>query len=266
MNRKLTRGFVAAAAVAAVLLAAPAESRACGFLDCLFGWCQPQTTYYAPAPAVAPACPTQTCGYVPQTTFRAVYRVAPVTTYRISTFRNPLTGGAVTTYRPVTRFGRQAQLVPTTAFRAVYSNPCVPAVSCNPCDPCAGGACAPAMSSPCGPGGCGAVSAPMTQAPAPSYATEADQGGAAPQTFQQNRPTTEAEDSSRDDEALPPIPEANYNSMPIPRLIHPENRTTMRDSRVERLFGLISSPPETTPVVPVSATQVDDGGWRASRD
>lgn len=261
------KGVTLACCALAVLLAAPAESNACRCLDGLFGLSPTgQTTYrplfgaadYAPAPAACTSCVGQTCQYVPQTSYRTVYRPVAVTTYR------PVTGW---TYRP--------QLVPYTTYRVIYSNPCVPCASCSPCNPCsscgpcAGGACAttiysgatlPGVSScpTCVPSAGPATtysnmapSADTSADPAPS-ATGA--GGTAfpePQTFQEdNQPQPQ--------KTLKPIPKVDtkLNSTPVPNLIGPNNRTTLRPIRPASHFRMIASPR------PAAAS----GGWRASRD
>ena len=138
VSRKM-RGVAAACSVAAMLLAVPAESEACGFLDCLFGWRSgPQTTYRIPNPTTAYApvscapsspCATQTCRYVPQTCYRTVCQRVPMTTCQAMTCSDPCTGCPVTTYRPVTVWTTQTRLVPYTTYRLVCSNPCLSGVS-----------------------------------------------------------------------------------------------------------------------------------------
>jgi hypothetical protein len=62
---------------------------------------------------------------------------------------------------------------------------------------------------------------------------------------------------------LLPIPstDTRLNSTPPPKLIDPENRTTLRPVGQASLFHLISSPSQ--PAAPQEAVP-SDGGWRAS--
>lgn len=255
------RGVVTSCGVAAMLLAAPAQSNACAFLDCLFGgWGAARSTYMAPyvaqtyAPACAPSCAPQTCQYVPQTSYRTVYRSVPVTTYRAAIGCDPCSGCPVTYYRPVTRWTSQAHLIPYTTYRMVYSAPCVPRVTrslCAPCDPCAGGVSVP-LSSPIGSGCSSCVGGTVTREAQP-YSESISPPGAetvpVPKTFQK-QPDTEAE-------SLGPTPDSNTKSLPGPKLLDLDNRTTLRPVRPNTLYRLISSP---------SKSRIDDGGWRAASD
>ncbi len=255
VNRKV-RGLVVCGVVA-MLLATPAKSEACGFLDGLFGWCgTARTTYMAPyaapvaAPAVCNPCAAQTCCYMPQTCYRTVYQRVPVTTCQAATYCNFWTGCPVTTYRPVTTWTYRARLVPYTTYRLVYSNPCVPCVSYGACDPCAG-ICTPATTIPsaCGPAGCGAVSTPVVPYSGPSGSTTAPSGSTVPKTYQENSQPAEGG-------GLKPIPSTNLNSTPVPKLIDPDNRTASRQLLQATHYRLISSP----------AKVVSSSGWRASSD
>lgn len=111
---------VLACSVVALLLLVPTQSSACAWLSRLFGCCPARTTYmlpYVPAPGRAPV----SC--VPQTTYRAVCRRIPVTSYRPITSCNPYTGRQVTSYRPITTWVSQRQLVPYTSYRTAYATP-----------------------------------------------------------------------------------------------------------------------------------------------
>ncbi|MCR4412837.1 MAG: hypothetical protein NUV77_10485 [Thermoguttaceae bacterium] len=116
--------------------------------DWLCSWLQPRgsavTTYTPPfssrpvAAAPAVAAPTM-CSYVPQIAYRTVYRPVPVTTCQAVTACDPCTGCAVTTFRPVTAYTYQAQLVPCTTYRMVCSTPSAPyAPAASACAPYVG--------------------------------------------------------------------------------------------------------------------------------
>lgn len=69
--------------------------------------------------AVVPACcRQQTCysqpttNYIPQTCYRTVYQLVPVTTYCPTSMCDPCTGCPGTVMRPVTSFVMQASVVP----------------------------------------------------------------------------------------------------------------------------------------------------------
>jgi hypothetical protein len=62
----------------------------------------------------------QTCYYVPQTSYRTIYELVPVTIYQPVLRYDFLTGWPVTTYRPVTVWTRQARMAPYTTYRIVY--------------------------------------------------------------------------------------------------------------------------------------------------
>ncbi len=150
------RSVAAALVAAAMLLAVPAQSSACGLLDCLFGWCGgSQTTYRVPyattaySPVAYTPCATQTCRYVPQTSYRTVCRRVPVTTCQAVTCSDPCTGCPVTTYRPITTWTTQSQLVPYTTYRLVYSYPsCAPCGSSSGVPSSAASCCTPSLSTP----------------------------------------------------------------------------------------------------------------------
>ncbi len=158
--------------------------------DWLGSWLQPRgnavTTYTPPfssrpvAAAPAVAAPTM-CSYVPQIAYRTVYRPVPVTACQAVTACDPCTGCAVTTFRPVTAYTYQAQLVPCTTYRMVCSTPSAPyAPAASACAPYLGLG-ASAVGSGAGCATC-APSLPM-QAPtslAPSSATPTLPGPVAP--------------------------------------------------------------------------------------
>jgi hypothetical protein len=259
---KRYRLLIVPVALAAMLLATPSTSEACGFFDCLFGGCG--QTAYAPAvaatyaPAYTPGCSTctaQTVAYTPQTYYRTAYRAAPVTAYRSATYWN-----------------RQSRVVPYMTSRYYYTTPrrvlygYTPAVSCNTCggSPCG---CAPASAcgtSACGSGGCGFSSGgsgcsscsvgttySQPQNGAPSIAPS---GNNTPSpTFQETKkvPTNAPK--------LKPIPETGTqlnSTQSAPMLIDPENRTTARPIR-QAVYSSQVTHPQHGGV---------DSGWRASRE
>lgn len=254
------RGVVMSCGVAAMLLATPAQSNACAFLNSLFG-CggAARTTYMAPyvpqayAPAYAPSCApcaTQTCRYVPQTCYRTVYRRVPVTTYRAVSSCDPCTGYPVTYYRPVTAWTSQAYSIPYRTYRLSYSTPYVSAVSYGSCAPYT--PCNPCVGSSIGSGCSSCVGGTVTQEARPyseSIPSPAPETTPPPKTFQeQPKPSTET---------LKPTPDSNTKSLPGPKLLDLDNRTTLRPVRPSGNFRLISSP---------SKSPIDDGGWRAASD
>ncbi len=264
------RGILIACGIAVLGISTPAECKACGFLDCLFGG-GGRTTYappYAPqtyAPAYntgyAPYQP-QTCQYVPQTCYRTVYRQVPVTTHQAVTRCNPLTGCPVTCYYPVTRWVRQARLVPYTTYRLVYSNPC------NPCGSYGSyvGGTGVTVSSGGAPCACG----PPSTATTPYYGPSTPMTPTVPprSTFQNNDTPAPVE------EPLQAVPGTNLNST-MPGLNPPSNRTTSRPAHSvgqslvppmgsqASYYRLIATAPEATTT---GKPPVNDGGWRASRD
>ena len=257
------RGVVAACGVAAMLLATPAESKACALLDWLCGGCcggGAQTTYRAPyvpgtyAPAFAPAAPAactpQTCRYVPQTCYRTVYRRVPVTTCQAATGWSFWQGGPVTTYRPVTTWVSQATVVPYTTYRLTCSDPCSPCVSG---DPCAAGT----VISGCPSATCGPASSAVVPYSVPANGAPALNGTAPPKTYEGES------ESGTEQERLKPIPNPNTSSFPAPKIIDPANRTTSRPVRQTAQFRLIASPPGPVTVYKAPITNVV---WRAASD
>jgi len=244
------RLLIVVLALGAMMLAVPAESEACAFLDRLFGCCGGQTTYApavaaAPAPAYVPGCSTcttQTVSYVPQTYYTTAYRAVPVTTY----------------YRPTSYWNRQTRYFPYTTSRVVYSNPRVvygytPSVCCDPCgtSACGVGGCA------VGDSGCSTCGVSETYSdPATEAPTIAPNNNGQPQsTYEQETkkaPTTPPTN-------LKPIPEPSTqlnSTQSAPRLIDPENRTTAKPIRQAAHFKLITQ----------KKAEAIDSGWRGSND
>jgi hypothetical protein len=107
-----------------------------------------QTAYYGVQTAYAPvatACTRQVCSYVPQTSYQAMYRAVPVTTYHPVTTVDHYSGCTWTGYRPVTQTVQQAYYVPVTSYRPVYSTVSIamsPVCAAPVCTACAAPACA----------------------------------------------------------------------------------------------------------------------------
>ena len=257
------RSAVLACSVTALLLAVPAESRACGWLDGLCGWGAARTTYRAPfvAPSCAPVCAPRTCSYVPQTCYRTVYRRVPVTTCRPFTSCDPCTGCPVTAFRPVTTFASRPVLVPYTTYRVVYSqacSPCAPRGPRAPYGPCVGGACGPApLSGTSSCPSCAPTAGPATNGavPAPSAGQPGSPLTPGPQTFLEN-----GQPELR--KTLKPIPETDtkLNSTPAPNLIDPNSRTTLRPIQSAPRYHFAATTVERLP------STANDTGWRPARD
>lgn len=199
MKRHVVSRTLAVAAIAASMLAIPAESQA------IFHWfgsgCSscgsaPATAYrpaavtYAPTYAVAPACsscntcgyaPTcQTCNYVPQTCYRTVYQQVPVTSYQPVAACDAC-GNRTTALRPVTSYVTQARLVPYTTYQPTYTPTVsyapaatyVPAASGCPTGNCGSGVTYASPVSTASPSCCGSstptYSTPSYTSPATSY-------------------------------------------------------------------------------------------------
>lgn len=262
------RAVMTVCGVAAMLLAVPAESRACCLLDSLFGW--GRTTYRAPyvttayasayAPAYAPACApscapcvTRTCRYVPQTCYRTVCQRVPVTTCQALTYCDPCTGCPVTTYRPITTWTTQTRLVPYTTYRLMCSDTSPPYVS--PATgvsygvPAVGGAAA--AGSCCGPQPGAAVVSPALPGPAPAGSVTPPSG--VPKTFLED---------NNSQPALEAVPDKSSDTGVMEPTLIPPATSPARPIRQTSLYRLISSPSEP---VPVHRTRGTDGGWRAAR-
>jgi len=263
MTYRRLSGALAVCGAAMMLLVLPAQSRACGLFGC-FGGSGNQTAYraayapaysvaYAPAYSVAyapAACPTQTCNYVPQTSYRTVYRNVPVTTYRALTGCDPCTGCAVTTYRPVTTWACQPALVPYTTYRLVCSNPC---------DPCGYGGYSgvsygvPAASCPsCAPG---TISTPLEPYAEPADSQPMINGVPQPQTFQEN--DNPAEYQEKPIQAVPSRTGAPTKSSPT--IIEPQTqgRTAWQPARPATYYRPVALPAPPTPPRAI-------GVWRAA--
>ncbi|MBN1910682.1 MAG: hypothetical protein JW818_13130 [Pirellulales bacterium] len=265
--RASIRILVLACVVVSVIAAMAAPSAACECLDRLmpWNWCKApagSTTYAAPYnPCATPvaACPTpcapqtqQVCSYVPQTCYRTVYQMTPVTSCVATAGCDPCTGCPVTVYRPVTNYVRSAQLVPYTTYRRVWTTVASPCVSS--CSPCASGY--STVSSGCS--SCG-VSATSATTPIPEK----------PQTYQDN--TTPAPSGTQTHESrkeiiherpLEPIPVEGQKSsyQPGPSFNGPD-RTTARPIQQTAYRPVVSRVSYPAPSAPVN-----NGGWVADRD
>jgi hypothetical protein len=72
--------------------------------------------------SVGPAtCEQTVVQYMPETAYRTVWNPVPVTQYQTTTNINPQTGLPVTCTRPCVTYSYQAQRVPYTTFRPVFS-------------------------------------------------------------------------------------------------------------------------------------------------
>ncbi len=297
MGYRGIRALVGASALAAVCFAVPAEGKACGLFDCLFGWCgggASQTTYRVPyvaayAPPCAPACPTpcptpcaapcvtQTCQYVPQTYYRPVCQHVPVTSYLPVVVSDPCTGCAVTSYRPITTWGMQTQLVAYTTYRIVCSPVCAPAA---PCSPCASGIPTATYGEPA-PAITEAPAAPLLPGPEPMTSAPTFNGGQtpstfggaqapgtesvqAPSTFESQRPATDGAKAvpAPDANKVEPIPDKNSDTAPAGPRLSPLGRETSLPVRSAAHFELISS----RAIAPSAQTAAALGVWRASHD
>ncbi len=214
------------------VLAMPAATQACEFLDRLCGRSQnnvvAQTSYapayYAPTaatyvPATSAAscvscaspvtsCTPQSCYYVPQTCYKQLDR--PILT---------------------ALFG--PRYVPVTTYRLECSSCYTPTVSYASFAGCPTGTCgsvapaAPAVSSGC----CGSAFSPtLTPEPAPYVAPQSESSpNVVPQTFgpADQKPSLSP---SEKQESLKPVPEeeTRLDNTSGPRLIDPDNRTTSR--------------------------------------
>ena len=271
MSPRRTRVALVACGMALILMGAPARSDACEALSwiCPWNWCRgaASATTYQPAYVAPSYMPTQTCSYVPRTAYRAVSRMVPTTTCMPVTYCDPCSGCPVTCYRPMTGLVRTTQLIPYTTYRMVWSNPRVSYAS--PCGTGCGTGYAPMVgtysttSSGCSSCGTPSTSSPArtavdaTTTPAPALTPSPEtspSGSGAPQTFQGQKPVTEA--------PMDPIPDSDIqqNSFKKPQIIDPTNRTTakpiVRAGYVQPVsYGATVSAPAA----------VDYGGWRASR-
>jgi len=256
--------------LAVAVLAVPSQSKACAFLDRLFGgcWGAGRTTYSVPyaAPAAmtpayaAPASSCSTCYYTPQTTYRAVY--SPV---------------AMTTYRP--------SLIPYRSYRTVYSPVYTPVTVASPCvtscDPCAVPTSAGTVVSAAG-SGCATCAptttyygTPVTSAPA----TSTPAANPAPRTFQESRkPVDQLQNQQQNgnqyqqgqqqqpeqQRSLKPVPDENtrYQESGAPDLIAPDTyqpQSWVRQTVYRTPADRVSKNAAPAPTAPVAEVQ-----WRAA--
>jgi len=261
MKYRNMRGAVAACGATVLLLAVPAQSSACGWLDCLFGgWCgaRSQTTYRVPV-YTSPSAP-QTCRYVPQTCYRTVCQQVPVTTFQPLTGCDPCTGCPVTTYRPVTTWTYQARLIPYTTYRPVYSNACDPCggfATYAPVGSCIGCASETAVAEPSGYES-GPAGSSMEPQPEPATSAPALETTPPARTFEESKPAGESP------KELQSVPNTNLNSVPVqPQLSDPRGRVTSLPIRQAAYYPRVDLPPK--PLL-TRHTPIDDGGWRAVSD
>jgi len=258
---------------------------------------RPVTTYYYPTAANYPTtacstCATPTTAYYPTSACGSC--ATPVTSYYAAPACNTC-AAPVTAYRPVVAFTQQVRLIPYTTYRMAYmpmtsvgyapvystcASPC--ASSCGSCgsagyegattyesSSCA--SCQPAISSTYAapPAETPSYSAPMTSS-APS--TESTQP---PKTFQEQQPpagetkssypennTTSPANTPASEPDLKPIPRSDtqLNSLPEPRLIDPDNRTT--SSPLRQAIYLVKRSALADESIPAQK----NGGWRESGD
>lgn len=279
------------ACVAALMLVMPASGNACEFLDRLmpWNWCRgtdSATTYapvysptYTTAAPVCDPCATQTCSYVPQTSYRTVCRTVPVTSCMAVTSCDPCTGCPVTTFRPVTAYQRSVQLIPYTTYRAVWSNPCVsPCVS--PCTTSCGGVPGAVSysgtTSGCG-AACGGISAPVSSGSTLQPTPDAGATGSQPMTFgpQGTSNTTHYgsgtsvpaqghEVKRQGDEVQPapvPSPEVEPKSFSKPRELDLDGRTAARPIRQVSYTTTAYLEPAQMKTTGLA----DSTGWRSSK-
>lgn len=219
---------------------------------------------------VAQGCYTpvsQTCQYVPQTTYRWSYSRISWTRFQPVTAVDPCTGCATTSYRPVTRRTLLPWLhrKPVTSYQMVCSPTCAP--SCGPvCTPSCATGCIPSVTSP----GTSCCPAPVTTVPGAITSTPSVDPAYPPSTFK----TEQGADSSgptiggtqRPQLDLRPNPDVNTNptSMEQPRLIMPSySKTAIRPIREASYQRVIEAAPSTGLATPVG---LDVTGWRASHD
>ena len=264
-NLKMRRTLVVCLAAATVLLIVPATSQGCEFLDRLmpWNWCSGSNAAATYAPAYAAQYPvaTQTCCYVPQTSYRTVMRTVPATVYRPTTCCDPCTGCATTCYSPVTSYVRSAQLVPYTTYTPVWTTTCSP---CGPtCDPC-GSACNTCTScTTTVTNGCSSCATPAVSTPSSTLVPTPMQESNQPSnsgTQQPTLPKSSPAQPYKQNKPIPPVPqdEIRESSMGAPQLNGPSfDRVTARPVR-QATYQTVSY--KDTDITP----RADYGGWRAS--
>lgn len=249
---------------AAVVFAAPRESKAIFHWLCPSNWCAPPPTYGVgrAAYSAAPGCctPAPQTSYLPTPACTTCYSGYAVTTYR--PFLSWLTG------RP--RYSVSLRPVPYTSCRSAYS-PCCPTTSYLPsavCNPCGG------VGSVCGPAGCSPLVpsygageyAPMTT-PSPDYyesAPSTSSGSETPRTFKGG--------SDDDVESLSPVPDSNTRSAPTgtPHLLSPLPEVTSRPVVTAAYTREVRRPVQDREVRRPTrnsaepSRSLDVGGWRAA--
>ncbi|NLE37826.1 MAG: hypothetical protein GX621_07360 [Pirellulaceae bacterium] len=289
MCRSIARFLMFACAVALVL-SVPTPGSACEFLDRLmpWNWCRgtgSATTYspvYSPAYATAaPACnpcATQTCSYVPQTSYRTVCRTVPVTTCQAITSCDPCTGCPVTTYRPVTVYQLSAQLIPYTTYRAVWSNPCTTSCTTS-CGVVPGAVSYSGTTSGCG-AACGGAPAPASSGSTLQPTPDAGATGAPPMTFGGSQgstnttyygngasvPAREYDVKRQEDVVQPapvPSPEVEPKSYSKPQELQLDGRTAARPIR--QVAYTSTSTGYLEPARMKTTGPADSTGWRSSK-
>lgn len=301
MNRLVARSLIVACVVALVASSA-APAVACECLNRLMPWNWGRgasATYvpaYSSAMTVAPAyvptstnscgascgsctamaspCMTQTCAYLPQTSYQTVYRVTPVTAYQPVATCDPCTGCATTCYRPVTYYQRCAQLIPYTTYRMVLSNPC--ATSCAlPTSSCVGGCATGCYGTSVQGAGCSSCATTTTVSPATAIEPAPSSGSSSASTFNaplttppaasapsSGAPATHQEQKPVGETPIAPIPEPDIqqNSLERAPAADAPNKTAQR--AVRPVIYLSSS---STAAKAAEQPPVDDAdGWVAA--
>ena len=270
-NSKMRKILLVCCAAAAIVLIAPTASQACECLDRLMPWnwgrSNTPTATYAPAYTVQYPCATQTCNYVPQTSYRTVLRTVPTTVYRPVPYCDPCTGCATTTNRPITSYVRSAQLVPYTTYRPVWTSSCY--TSCaTPCATTCGTACGTSCgtatySTPSsGCSSCAPAPATTTITPIPAQGTtttpSAQQPNNTAPVIRQGTPTPGYKSSK----PIPPVPDKEVPSNPTsgPQLNGPStDPVTVRPVR-QATYQAAYQPVSNRTI----AQTFSYDGWRAS--
>lgn len=243
------------------------------------------TTYYYPGMA-RNTCAAPVTSYYPTSACSSC--AAPFTAYYPTTACNSCARPITAYYAPVA-WTQQVRLIPYSTYRMSYMP--VTYVGYAPVYTGCASPCVSSCASPCGNGGCGntvtygasacdscqpAVSSSYvtsdTQTPTLSEpitgTTPSTESTLQPKTFQEQKPAVEdtqpslPENKTNSESELKPIPrpETQLNSLPEPRLIDPENRTTARPATQTIHLAARSA----TPVQPAPAPRT--GGWREARD
>lgn len=278
-NSKMRKILLVCCAAVAIVLIAPTASQACECLDRLmpWNWCKPKAPVatYAPAYTVQYPCATQTCNYVPRTSYRTVLRTAPTTVYRPVSYCDPCTGCARTTYRPITSYVRSAQLVPYTTYRPVWTSSCY--ASCaTPCATTCGTACGTSCGTACGTSygtttystpssGCSSCApAPATTIPATTTLAPTPMPGAT---------TTQTQPPNNTAPAIPQnVPTQKFQQnkpiKPVPEKEVPSNPTSGPQLNGPSIDRMTARPVRQATYQPVSnrtsTPTFSYDGWRAS--